>query len=280
MSLKTLHKGRRGTWIYQSPRITLLLIYAKERGLDLGEVYRWHIEAVRRLGPHQKWILDRIKWLGYTSLRGSPPNLAAVEHYSKALGIDGVKIAEAIDAVLQALLSKPADAPLLPPVLTLPEKVLLVEMLAKSHFDLVGAMKELLGIRRSSLDRDTYRREMRFRKGWLYSLHMATEAGEPTCIGCAVVVRAELGRLADVYVEYLRRTGLLKWVVALEAAALDIGTKQELDRLVDAYRRFVALEEREIYPAFNYMASDVKDITMAMPAKSVEDILQELYRPC
>ena len=281
MNLKTLHKGKRGTWIYQSPRITLLLIYAREKGLDMREVYARHLDAVSRLGPHQKWILDRIRWLGYTSLgQGGPPNLDAVDYYQKALGIDGAKIAEAIDAVLQALLSGPVNAPLLPPILTLPEKVLLVEMLAKSRFDLVETVKELAGVRRSSIDRDAYRREMRFRKSWLYALHMVTEAGEPTCTGCAVVIRAELGRFADAYVEHLRRAGLLKWVVALEAAALDIGTKQELDRLVEAYRRFVPLNDEDVYPAFNYMASDVRGVAMAMPARPIEEMLQELHRPC
>jgi len=34
MSLKTLHTGARGTWIYQASRITLLLTYAEAKGLD------------------------------------------------------------------------------------------------------------------------------------------------------------------------------------------------------------------------------------------------------
>ena len=72
MSLKTLHAGARGTWIYQSPRITLLLIYAEAKGLDPRAVLQKHLQNVERLGPHQTWILERLQWLGYRTERGAP----------------------------------------------------------------------------------------------------------------------------------------------------------------------------------------------------------------
>jgi hypothetical protein len=73
MSLKTLHAGARGTWIYQSPRITLLLIYAEAKGLDPRAALQRHLQNVERLGPHQTWILERLQWLGYRTERGGPP---------------------------------------------------------------------------------------------------------------------------------------------------------------------------------------------------------------
>jgi hypothetical protein len=73
MSLQTLHTGARGTWIYQSPRITLLLTYAEAKGLDPRAVLQKHLQNVERLGPHQTWMLERLRWLGYRTKRGGPP---------------------------------------------------------------------------------------------------------------------------------------------------------------------------------------------------------------
>jgi len=63
----------------------------------------------------------------------------------------------------------------------------------------------------------------------------------------------------------------------LEAAALDIGTKNELDALLAAYSRYLPHRDLQaVYSAFRYMPSDVKEITMATPALPIEEILQKL----
>jgi len=75
---------------------------------------------------------------------------------------------------------------------------------------------------------------------------------------------------------------LIKWIITLEAAALDVGTKNELDNLLSAYGAFmrdylqVKVDLSEVYSAFQYMASDVGGITMATPALPIEEVLRRL----
>jgi hypothetical protein len=282
--LKTLHKSRRGTWIYQSPRITLILIYAKTKGLNPGQVLERHLDAVSRLGEHQRWILDKLEWLGYRSKRGSLPNINELDHYQEALGLNVGDIVKAMDVVLKVFNSGPDDVFALPPILTLPEKLVIMRAITstKSHFDFLKTMKILLARSKDVGDPDTFRRELRFRRTWLYSLHLI-DAERPTCLGYAVAFSMEAGEdAAEAYVVRAGELGLLKWIIALEAAALDVGTKNELDNLLSAYDDFVRdyvqvkVDLGEVYSAFRYMASDVGGITMATPALPIEEVLRRL----
>ena len=224
MSLKTLHAGARGTWIYQSPRITLLLIYAEAKGLDPRAALQRHLQNVERLGPHQTWILERLQWLGYRTERGGPPNLDALRRYQEALGLNPQEVAQAIDSVLEVFRSRPEDAVALPPLLTLPEKLVVVKATASSKFQLGETLRHLTKPAPAG-DRDAYRREIRFRKSWLYALHLATPH-KPTCLGYALYAALEAGEEPEeAYIDKAEELGLLKWIIALEAAALDIGTK-------------------------------------------------------
>jgi len=87
---------------------------------------------------------------------------------------------------------------------------------------------------------------------------------------------------AEAYVMRAGELGLLKWIIALEAAALDVGTKNELDNLLSVYddsvRDYVQvkIDLGEVYSVFRYMASDVSGITMATPALPIEEILRRL----
>ncbi len=103
-------------------------------------------------------------------------------------------------------------------------------------------------------------------KSWLYALHLAAPSGRPTCLGNALYEALEAGdKPEEAYVEAAERLGLLRWIVALEAVALDIGTKNELDALLAAYAKFVPrLNLHSVHSAFRYMASDVKGISMAV----------------
>jgi hypothetical protein len=69
----------------------------------------------------------------------------------------------------------------------------------------------------------------------------------------------------------------LKWIVALEAAALDVGTKNELDALLAAYAKFIPWPNLHVvYYAFRYTASDVKGVSMAVLAEPPEKIFKLL----
>ncbi len=227
-----------------APRITILKLYAEARGLDPQALERAHI---RYLETFQYWILERLELLSY--------------------GVDGVEaeplrprrneVAAAVDAVLEALRSKPEDAAALPPLLTLPEKLVVVEATAPRLREALWRGKAE-GVWRS----------------WLYVLHLATPDGRPTCLGRAFYEALTAGREpGTAYVEAAERLDILKWIVALEAAALDVGTKNELDALLAAYARHVPGPDlHAVYYAFRYLASDVKGITMAVLAEPPEKI--------
>jgi hypothetical protein len=153
---------------------------------------------------------------------------------------------------------------------------------AESRFDLLKTMKVLLARPKNIGDSDAFRRELRFRRGWLYSLHLI-DAERPTCLGYAVAFSIEAGEdAAEAYVMRAGESGLLKWIIALEAAALDVGTKNELDNLLSAYDDFMRgyihakADLGEVYSAFQYMASDVDGITMATLALPIEEVLRRL----
>ena len=178
--------------------------------------------------------------------------------------------------MLEAFRSKPEDAAALPPLLTLPEKLVVIRATATSKFQLRETLIHLTKPTPTG-DPDAYRRELRFRKSWLYALHLATPH-KPTCLGYALYAALEAGEEPEeAYIDKAEELGLLKWIIALEAVALDIGTKNELDALLAAYSRYLPHQDlHTAYSAFTYMPSDVKGITMATPALPIEEILQKL----
>jgi len=236
------------------PRVVILCLYATVKGLDPHALLQAHM---RYLETFQYWILERLELLGY--------NVGVdVRRQAELLGLRPGEVAKAVDAVLEVFRSEPEGAAALPPLLTLPEKVAVVEAAAPR-------LKEVLKllIRR--------RKAPNVWESWLYVLHLATPGG-PTRLGRALYAALEAGREpGGAYVEEAEKLGLLRWIIALEAAALDVGTKNELDALVTAYAKYAPqLDPRVVYSAFKYMASDVKGVIMAAPALPAEKILELL----
>jgi hypothetical protein len=234
-----------------SPRIVILQIYAEAKGLNPQTLVQTHL---RYLETFQYWILERLRLLGY--------GIGGVEVEPLRLRRD--EVAAAVDAVLEACRSRPEDAAALPPLLTLPEKVVAVEALAQQ-----------LG--------EALRRGGGRWRGWLYALHLAAPSGKsmrlkPTRLGRALRAALKAGREPGrTYVEVAEQLGLLRWIIALEAVALDIGTKNELDALLAAYARYVPwLDPHAVYPTFMYMASDVRGVTMAALALPPEKVFEML----
>jgi hypothetical protein len=223
------------------PRVAILRLYAEAKGLDPQALERMHM---RYLGTYQYWILERLELFGYGG--------ADAERWAELLRPG--EVADAVDAVLAAFRSAPEDAAALPPLLTLPEKIVAVEALAPR---LGEALRE--------------------GRSWLYVLHLATPKG-PTRLGRALRRSLEAdGEPGEAYVEAAEELGLLKWIIALEAAALDVGTKNELDALLAAYARYAPqMDLHAAYSAFRYMASDVEGVAMAVPALPPEEILEML----
>ncbi len=231
-----------------APRIVILKLYAEARGLDPRILLQTHMQYLK---VFQYWILERLELFGYFDVG------VDAERHAELLGLRPDEVADAVDVVLEVFRSKPEDAALLPPLLTLPEKLAVLKAAASK-------LKEAF---------------MRpgFLRSWLYVLHLAAPGG-PTRLGRAVYKVLGRGREPGrAYVEVANRLNLLKWIIALEAAALDVGTKNELDALLAAYARFIPwLNPHVVYYAFRYMASDVKGISMAALAEPPEKIFKLL----
>ncbi len=75
---------------------------------------------MRYLETYQCWILERLKLFGYFD--------ADVE--AEPLELRSDEVAEAVDAVLKVFRSKSEDAALLPPISTLPEKLVVLRAIA------------------------------------------------------------------------------------------------------------------------------------------------------
>jgi len=230
------------------PRVVILRLYAEAKSMDPRALERMHM---RYLGTYQYWILERLELFGYG-------DGADAGRRTELPGLRTGEVADAVDAVLGAFRSGPEAAAALPPLLTLPEKVAAVEALAPR---LGEALRRREGVWRS----------------WLYVLHLATPKG-PTRLGRALRRALEAGgEPGEAYVEAAEKLGLLKWIIALEAAALDVGTKNELDALLAAYARYAPqMDLRAAYSAFRYMPSDVKGVAMAVPDLPPEKILELL----
>jgi hypothetical protein len=227
--------------------MAVLRVYAEVRGLDALTLERAHL---RYLETFQYWILERLGLLGYDG---------GTDVGAELLRARRAELAEAVDAVLGAFRTGPEGAAALPPLLTLPEKVVVVETLAPQ----LGETLRCGGGRWRS---------------WLYVLHLAAPSGAPTRLGRVLLAALETGREPGrAYVETAERLGLLKWIVALETVALDVGTKNELDALLAAYAKYIRLPDLHVvYSAFRYMASDVRGITMVTPALPPERIFEML----
>ena len=266
MSLQTLHTGFRGTWIYQSPRITLLLTYAEAKGLDPHSPPKTPPKRREAKTPPNLDTREApAARLPHRERR--PPNLDALRRYQKALGLNP-QVAQAIDSVLEAFRPKPEDAAALPPLLDKGDGQL--EVPAEGDAETPHEAHPHRRPRR-------IQKRTPLQKSWLYALHLATPH-RPTCLGYALHAALEAGvEPEEAYIDKAEELGLLKWIIALEAAALDIGTKNELDALLAAYSRYLPHQDLQTaYSAFRYMTSDVKEITMATPALPIEEILQKL----
>jgi hypothetical protein len=194
-----------------------------------------------------------------------PPNLDALRRYQEDLGLNPQEVAQAIDSVLEAFCSKPEDA---------------AALLDKGDGQLEVPAE---GDAETPHEAHPHRRPRRLQKRTPLQKKLALRATpchphKPTCLGYALHAALEAGEEPEeAYIDKAEELGLLKWIIALEAAALDIGTKNELDALLAAYSRHLPHQDLQTaYSAFRYMTSDVKEITMATPALPIEEILQKL----
>jgi hypothetical protein len=144
--------------------VAILKVYAEAKGLDPQALVNTHI---RCLETFQYWILERLELFGYFN-EGTDAGRQAV-----LLELKPDEVANAVDVVLETFRARPEDAALLPPLLTLPEKLVVLEALASK-------LKEAL-TRPGVL------------KSWLYVPHLAAPGG-PTRLGRALHKALRRGR--------------------------------------------------------------------------------------
>ena len=299
VKLRAIHPGY---WIYQSPRILMLLAYALARRLDAVRLVQSHLAHVNERVSSRNWMLIRLGKLGYEPKRSSATidkQISRADSYISKLGLDANRVAEVVDAVLRLAGGRdPYDAALLPPQLTLPEKLLLLEALVKSeHFGLADTLdlvvrSWLTGTKPTDLiQADSYsaRREFRFRFCYLYALHLASgDVGRPRPTGLGTVVRGavEVGEnVARAYLRYLAETGRLGFAAALDVDALQLYTIDGVRRLLAEYSRVLAgylpgagdILGAQLAEALVMPASDVAEVgAMALPARQPEEMARLL----
>jgi len=155
---------------------------------------------------------------------GRPPNLDALRRYQKALGLNPQEVAQAIDSVSPLAGTSSRLWPLSRRASLEASAAGVAQRRPQASSGRPPALRHLTKPAPAG-DRDAYRREIRFRKSWLYALHLATPH-KPTCLGYALYAALTADEEPEeAYIDKAEELGLLKWIIALEAAALDIGTK-------------------------------------------------------
>ncbi len=312
MRLPSLHKGY---WIFQSPRILIILMYLRNMQVPLEnivEIVKSHIDYVNKIvkSYEKKWILERLNKLGY-----EPKSRAKdveeilqkeniIDYYINRLGINQQikeKLINYIQEVLKILRTRnPIKAvAYLPPELTIAEKVLLLDALSRSEsFDLKTSLEVVLrswftGKKPLELmegDRHSCAREFRFRYTYLTCLGLITgerEKPRPTSLGFTTyeAIRERL----DPTLYYLRNlveTERLEKMLTIDIASLDIMDRETLDKYIELTSKIIRnyIEDKDIMnivkykltSLVSYLPSDSRNITVILMIRDIYSILKTL----
>ncbi|BEP17753.1 hypothetical protein PYJP_11050 [Pyrofollis japonicus] len=311
MKLPTLH---RGPWIYQSPRITMILAYLYSKTKDqqiIANIIKEHIQYVLKLSSSEEksWIVKRLEGLGYERKRPwakeverlVDPNIAA--YYFEKLGLQGNKLKMLIEFIEQLLRILRARDTLravayLPPMLTLPEKVLLLNCLSSSkYFDLKTSLKVVILSWIKETDPlellegeiNQKRKQFRFRYTYLTSLNIVTgkrSRPRPTLIGFILtyVVENNINNVIDTYVRALIDYRKLIPMLLLDIFSLDIAIKDMLESYINLVSKILSnikqniIKSKEILAMLHeevaYLPLDVRGLTAVTILKHINTVLR------
>ncbi|BES81690.1 hypothetical protein [Pyrodictium abyssi] len=298
-----------GTWVYQSPRILFMLAYLAAKGYSRQEIARalqQHLGYVTnklRYSPEKQWLIsdERLESLGYRPKSTAKPAEEAVDgnritYFIEKLSIDMNLLETTLDTVLEVLGARsPLDVTLLPPLLTLPEKTLLLHGLSKSQaFNLHKSLQAVAYVWRGlkardvlGVSKDTANMEFRLRWCYLSALHLATgprRRARLTGVGYAVAQHEDDDPL-KIYLDYLRDTTRLGHLIALDVVALETLTGDRFTALQEAYSmllKWQGLEgyldqfEAQVRGVVIVQPSDVPGRTMVTLAKTIDQLVWEL----
>ena len=259
MKLPLLHKG---PWIYQSPRILVILAYLYSRARDwslVAEAVKRHIEYVGRLSLSEEkgWIVERLEGLGYERKRPWAKDVKSLvspdiaSYYLEKLGIKGecldtlVSIVEDLLSILRAR-DKISAVAYLPPILTLPEKIAMLECIAgskafdiKTSLDVVVTswLRAINPIQLLEGEVNYKRKQFRFRYTYLISLNLIAgkrSMPRPTILGMLVryAVETEI-RASSIYAKALLDYHKMAAMLLVDVLSLDITVRSMLEHYVD-----------------------------------------------
>ena len=307
-----LPRLHRGYWFYQSSRILLLAAYLSLKGLSESEIARIieeHVEYVSVKLRHVRekiWIVERLDMLGYQPKRPRSSSVAQgiragiISEYVNKLGLDSVrdKLVETMEALSDVLGARRLDSlAYLPPVLSLPEKLLLLRAIASSkHFALLEVLR---AIGYTTLGRDiheviegevnTVNREFRFRFCHLYNLHMVGGTRrDPRLTGLGSYTLAAALEGVDpltAYTVYAAKTGRMQRMIVLDVLAFDMLTLDKLEELLEYEARMLEKQGldyggsivEEARRLLTPMPSDKPGVYFVAPVEPIDALLEKLY---
>lgn len=228
IKLRNLHKGY---WIYQSPRILLIIAYLLNEGeKTLNEVLLRHLNFVKeRLKLTDRvYNLEELKWLGYEPKRDWAKDLKELVRedcygeYLRKLNIEPTendfrRLREIIESALQ--IKSPKSFALLPPSLLYVEKAYLLSRVLKSNYfgleDVLNVVIDSWVSNQNPLnflsgEKSWRRKEFRFRYIYLNNLDLTRgEWKKPklTSIGMAVMLGLQRRKTMEFYGKYMIDSG-------------------------------------------------------------------------
>lgn len=306
--LPHLHKG---FWLYQSSRALLLAVYLYRIGVSrekLSAIIERHVshvvERLRRV-REKAWIVERLEMLGYQPKRAGSSSVARslqfpiIAEYERKMGLTGlVGVLTRIMDILRGALGirNVEELAYLPPVLSLPEKLLTLRAIASSKFFALPEMLKALVYTTLGFDihavvageRDTVNREFRFRFCHLYNIHMAGGSRrEPRITGLGLytltAIREGIEPLTA-YTRYAVKTRRLQRMIILDIMAFDAFTNDKLERLLKYEAAALdtlgveyddALEEARRMVTLT--PSDKPGVYFVAPLEHVDDVLEKIY---
>lgn len=277
---------------------------------EIYQALQKHLDYVinkLRYSPEKQWLIsdDRLEGLGYRPRGAAKPmkdaiNKTKIAYFINKFSINVDLIKETLDTILEALGARsPLDAALLPPLLTLPEKIILLQSISKSQaFNLYESLKAVAYVWRGfkprdilGVSKDTANMEFRLRWTYLSALHLSTGSRRKgrarirlTGIGYAIVHHSSDDPV-KIYLDYLRDTTRLGHLVALDIIALETLTGEKFKALWKAYdnllkkqgfEEYIEQLEIQMRNVIIMQPSDVPNKIMITLAKTVDQLVWEL----
>ncbi len=310
MKLPSLHKGY---WIYQSPRILTILAYLRFKGIEpekASEIVKMHTNYVKKLAASEEkwWIVKKLEQLGYERKRPWAKDVGVLvqskylDYYLEKLGIQGRRLEILADTILRLLSILKARNEIdgvayLPPMLTLPEKIVLLDCISNSEaFDLKTSLDIVIEswLKTANpldlLEGELNEKRKQYRFRYTYLITLCLIAGDrsrprPTSLGLLVRLGINYGKNPlQIYVRALLDYGKIEAMMLLDTLSLNITVKKMLEEYLKLVSDIVLRYTNETITCDQLMTTlgkyitrlplDVQGYTAISVLKRVDEIMQ------